>query len=202
MKRALLNLSVASLVLLLGATGCKRPEKGLTNLGGRRAGTIDTGTSSQPPLIDTDPLGGRDDINSEALSGGGAQPDARIFDGYVMDPTALADQTIYFDFDSSVVKLNEIDKVNAVGDEMKLRPNVALLVDGHCDERGTEEYNRSLGDRRALAARQVLVKYGVDRNRIKTRSWGEDMPADMGHDEAAWTRNRRAEFILLLPPAR
>ncbi|MCP5521888.1 MAG: OmpA family protein [Verrucomicrobiales bacterium] len=117
-----------------------------------------------------------------------------------MDKERFAGQTIYFDFDSSVVKLDQIDKVNAVGDELKLLPAVKLLIDGHCDERGTEEYNRALGDRRALAAREVLVKYGIDKNRIRVRSWGEDMPADLGHDNAAWARNRRDEFILLLPP--
>ena len=83
---------------------------------------------------------------------------------------------------------------------MKLRPNIKLLIDGHCDERGTEEYNRALGSRRALAVRKVLVEYGISPDRIRTRSWGEDKPVDPAHNEAAWAKNRRAEFILLLPP--
>lgn len=199
MKRALLNLSVASLVLMLGATGCKHPDKGLTPLGTRGAGSVETGTSPNPPLGGTP--GGEGDLTSEPLGpGGGAQADLGLIEGYVPDPTFFTEQTIHFDFDSSVVKLNEIDKVNAVGDELKLRPNVKLMIDGHCDERGTEEYNRVLGESRALSAREVLVKYGVSRDRIYTRSWGEDMPADPGHDEAAWAKNRRDEFILLLPP--
>jgi peptidoglycan-associated lipoprotein len=199
MKRALLNLSVASLVLMLGATGCKRPEKGVTPISGRDAAPIDTGTTSNPPLGGMP--GDGDDLTSTDLDNG-MIPQAGLgtFEGYIMDPEAFAGQTIYFDFDSSVVKLSEIDKVNAVGDELKLRPMVKLLIDGHCDERGTEEYNRALGDRRALSTREVLVKYGIDRDRIRTRSWGEDMPADPGHDQAAWARNRRAEFIMLLPP--
>lgn len=199
MKRALLNLSVASLVLMLGATGCKRPEKGVTPISGRGAATVDTSTSANPPLGGTP--GGEGGLTSEPLGpGGGEQAGLDTFEGYLMDKERFAGQTIYFDFDSSVVKLDQIDKVNAVGDELKLLPAVKLLIDGHCDERGTEEYNRALGDRRALAAREVLVKYGIDKNRIRVRSWGEDMPADLGHDNAAWARNRRDEFILLLPP--
>jgi peptidoglycan-associated lipoprotein len=73
-------------------------------------------------------------------------------------------------------------------------------VDGHCDERGTEEYNRALGERRALALREELISLGVDPNRIDTVSYGKDRPAETGHDEAAWRKNRRGEFLLETPP--
>ena len=79
--------------------------------------------------------------------------------------------------------------------------NAKLLIEGHCDERGTEEYNRSLGERRALALREALQKAGVDSLRVKTISYGKDKPADPAHDDAAWTKNRRGEFILLHPKA-
>ena len=78
-------------------------------------------------------------------------------------------------------------------------PNTKLLIEGHCDERGTEEYNRALGERRALAAREALAKMGVDPMRVFTRSYGKDKPMDMGHEEGAWTKNRRDEFVLLHP---
>ena len=74
-----------------------------------------------------------------------------------------------------------------------------LLIEGNCDERGTEEYNRALGERRALAAREALAKLGVDPMRILTISYGKDKPADPGHDEAAWQKNRRDDFVLLHP---
>jgi peptidoglycan-associated lipoprotein len=70
-------------------------------------------------------------------------------------------------------------------------------VEGHCDERGTAEFNRALGERRALAAREELVKQGADGSRITTISYGSDRPADMGHDEAAWSKNRRCEFVVV-----
>jgi hypothetical protein len=76
-----------------------------------------------------------------------------------------------------------------------------LLIEGHCDERGTEEYNRSLGERRALALREALAKAGVSPDRVRTLSYGKDKPADPGHDESAWSKNRRGEFILLHPKA-
>jgi peptidoglycan-associated lipoprotein len=72
-------------------------------------------------------------------------------------------------------------------------------VEGHCDERGTEEYNRALGERRALAVRDYLMNLGIDGDRIFTISYGEDLPAADGHDENAYRLNRRAEFVLLRP---
>jgi peptidoglycan-associated lipoprotein len=77
--------------------------------------------------------------------------------------------------------------------------NDKLLIEGNCDERGTEEYNRALGERRALAAREALAKAGVSPDRIRTISYGKDKPANPGHDEAAWKANRRDDFILLHP---
>ena len=76
-----------------------------------------------------------------------------------------------------------------------------MLVEGNCDERGTEEYNRSLGERRALAAREGLAKLGIDPMRVFTRSFGKDKPADTGHDDSAWAKNRRDDFVLLHPKA-
>jgi peptidoglycan-associated lipoprotein len=72
-----------------------------------------------------------------------------------------------------------------------------LVVEGHCDERGTAEYNRALGERRAIAARNELVKLGVDTGRVSTISYGKDRPADPGHDETAWGKNRRCEFVVV-----
>ena len=71
---------------------------------------------------------------------------------------------------------------------MKSDANAKLLIEGNCDDRGTEEYNRSLGERRALAAREALAKLGVSPDRIRTISYGKDKPADPGHDEAAWAK--------------
>jgi peptidoglycan-associated lipoprotein len=105
---------------------------------------------------------------------------------------------VHFKFDSAVVQDKEQANIASVGQALS-DVNLKLLIEGHCDERGTEEYNRALGERRALAAREALAKAGVSPDRIRTISYGKDKPADPGHDEAAWGKNRRDDFILLHP---
>ena len=107
--------------------------------------------------------------------------------------------TIHFAYDSAVIRDSEQANLQSVAPALTADPNTKLLVEGNCDERGTEEYNRSLGERRALAAREALAKLGVDPMRVFTRSYGKDKPVDPGHDEAAWSKNRRDDFVLLHP---
>jgi peptidoglycan-associated lipoprotein len=120
--------------------------------------------------------------------------------GWPEDALALKSETVLFDFDSSVVKASEKLKVAAVAEYLKANAANAVRVEGNCDERGTEEYNRSLGERRALAVREELVRLGIDPTRVDTISYGKDKPADPGHDESAWKQNRRDDFIVLSPP--
>lgn len=103
---------------------------------------------------------------------------------------------VYFDFDSYAIKPSEIPKIEQVAGYMKSKGGVKLVVEGHCDERGSNEYNFSLGERRAQAVRAYLINLGVSAERIQTVSYGEERPVDSGHNEEAWSRNRRAEFAL------
>ncbi len=112
------------------------------------------------------------------------------------DRETLRSSTVYFDFDKSTVKKSEQGKLSAVADHMKTHPQAKLQVEGHCDERGTEGYNLALGERRALAVREVLIGLGVSAANITTVTLGESRPADPGHDDSAWSKNRRAEFVL------
>jgi peptidoglycan-associated lipoprotein len=139
-------------------------------------------------------LGTGDDVKP----GGGETAEFNLED-MIQDRAALAAQTVYFDYDSSVVKGAEKSKVDAVVSALRSDTAAKLLIEGHCDERGTEEYNRSLGERRALALRENLAIAGIDPMRVKSISYGEDKPADQGHDESAWRMNRRGEFVLLHP---
>ena len=77
-----------------------------------------------------------------------------------------------------------------------------MRVEGNCDERGTEEYNRALGERRALAVREELIRLGIGPTEVDTISYGKDRPVAQGHDESAWKLNRRDDFIVLSPPAK
>jgi peptidoglycan-associated lipoprotein len=125
---------------------------------------------------------------------------ASLHEGWIPDAEALKSETVYFDFDSSVLKGSEKPKVSAVADYLKANSTKAVRVEGNCDERGTEEYNRSLGERRALAVREELIRLGIDPTRADTISYGKDKPVAQGHDESAWKQNRRDDFIVLSPP--
>jgi len=103
--------------------------------------------------------------------------------------------TVYFDFDSSQVRADYLDVVNAHGMYLASNPNVNVTVEGHCDERGSREYNIALGERRANSVKQVLQSQGASANQIVTISYGEERPAVRGSGESVWSQNRRAEFV-------
>jgi len=102
-------------------------------------------------------------------------------------------QSIYFDFDSQTVRASETGKIEEIASAMK-ESSSEIIIAGFTDERGTGEYNRGLGDRRAGAVRESLISQGVGANRIQTVSFGLEMPAAAGHNETAWAKNRRAEI--------
>jgi peptidoglycan-associated lipoprotein len=103
---------------------------------------------------------------------------------------------VRFDFDKSVVKEDGRKTCQVVADYLKKNPKVKLLIEGHCDERGTSEYNMALGDRRAAAVMTYLVSLGVPKAALSTVSFGKEKPLDPGHNEEAWAKNRRAHFVL------
>jgi peptidoglycan-associated lipoprotein len=125
--------------------------------------------------------------------------DAREVGNMTEDREVFKTSTVYFAYDQASVRPGETSKLDAVGQHLKGKLETKILIEGFCDERGTEEYNRSLGERRALALREYLIHYGISAERIVTRSWGEDKPVDPGHTEEAWSKNRRGEFVLLKP---
>ncbi len=106
-------------------------------------------------------------------------------------------QPVYFAYDSAAIEDSERGKIEAVADYLRRNPSVKLIVEGHCDERGSNEYNLALGERRALAIRAYLVGLGIAADRIQTKSYGEERPVAMGHNEEAWRLNRRGEFVLV-----
>ena len=109
----------------------------------------------------------------------------------------LTDSTIYFEFDSSEVDSRGRETLGTMAGGLREAPSVRLRIEGHCDERGTTEYNLALGERRANATRDYLRNLGADAGRMTTQSYGEERPADPGHDESAWSHNRRAEIKVL-----
>ncbi|MBI1968052.1 MAG: peptidoglycan-associated lipoprotein Pal [Gemmatimonadetes bacterium] len=100
---------------------------------------------------------------------------------------------IHFDFDKANIRPDDAAILDQKVGILQSNPNLRIRINGHCDERGSDEYNLALGNRRAVAAKQYLVSHGIDASRIDTQSWGEERPMAMGHDEESWAQNRRAE---------
>jgi len=103
---------------------------------------------------------------------------------------------VYFELDSSDLSPSGQKALDANAALLKKYPTWAVTIEGHCDERGTAEYNLALGERRAIAARAYLVSLGIAADRLRTVSYGKEFPFDPGHDEGAWSKNRRAHFVI------
>jgi len=197
-----MNKLVFPLVLVLAGvmatTGCKHGFTKVTPLPGPPHNNM-TDLSQPQTLPPGNPIDNTPIVNQNPVAPGQTPTTDIDLNNYNQDRAALAAYTVHFKFDSSVVQDKEQASVASVAQALVSDMNAKLLIEGHCDERGTEEYNRSLGERRALALREALAKVNVSPDRIKTISYGKDKPADPGHDEAAWAKNRRGEFILLHP---
>jgi peptidoglycan-associated lipoprotein len=105
-------------------------------------------------------------------------------------------QPVFYRYDSSDVDGAGQLVLNANAEILKKYPTWVITIEGHADERGTAEYNLALGERRALAARNYLVSLGIPADRLRTVSYGKEFPFDPGHDESAWAKNRRAQFVV------
>jgi peptidoglycan-associated lipoprotein len=204
-SNTLITLLVIAVLTTSGAIGCRKNPSRLTNIPGQSGRPVDEGPSgaklgsgtgidtapNMTPGVNTTPL-------DPSLQGN--PPSGKNFDNYIPDASRFAAETVYFDFDRSSIKPSELPKIRAVFDAMKTMPTCAVRIEGNTDNRGTEEYNRSLGERRALSVREELVKMGMNPEMVPTISYGEDKPADPANNEGAWAKNRRADFILLTPP--
>ena len=104
---------------------------------------------------------------------------------------------IHFDYDKSNVRSDDTGALDQKVAILQANPELRIRVGGHCDERGSDEYNLALGNRRAQSAKQYLVSHGIDAGRIEMQSWGEEKPLVDGHDESAWSQNRRDEFEVI-----
>jgi peptidoglycan-associated lipoprotein len=138
---------------------------------------------------------------SEGASAAGAAAGASASQEETAGPQAglLATRVVYFDFDSAVIQGQGVDVVAAHAKYLATHPEARVRLEGNTDERGSREYNIGLGDRRAQSVRRAMLLQGVAEGQITTVSYGEERPADPGHDEAAWAKNRRVEIVYLTP---
>ena len=116
-------------------------------------------------------------------------------EGEVFESTLLKD--IHFDFDKYAIRPGDAEILKASAAVLKKYPSVKIQIEGHCDERGTNEYNLALGERRANSTKDYLLSLGISKDRLSAISYGEERPLDPGHNEEAWAKNRRAHFVIL-----
>ena len=145
-----------------------------------------TGTGSEvlPPIITEPPISGGSDKRGTEFDGTNVVAVGQF-------------EAVLFAFDGATVEDAERAKVEKVADFLKANVANVVVCEGNCDERGSTEYNMSLGERRALSVRAYLMSLGIDANRIQTKSYGKERPKDPGHAETAWRVNRRVEFVVL-----
>jgi len=129
----------------------------------------------------------------QAQSEGATQRSQKVMD----EVQAFESEPVYFDFDRSEIRPEYRPLLENKAAWLKARPEHRIRIEGHCDERGTAEYNLALGEKRAFSVMDYLVTLGVPAKRMSTISYGEERPVFRGQDESAWARNRRAEFRLL-----
>lgn len=175
---------IVTLALLLAACS-STPKKAATDDADSGAAT------SMPETSMSDSDMGMSDASTGAVGGAGT------FSGDPLsDPNSLlSKRVIYFDYDSAVVRDDFTAVVEAHASYLADNPGVRITLEGHADERGTREYNLGLGDRRANAVHQFLSLMGARAGQVQTVSYGEERPALDGHDESAWSQNRRVEIV-------
>jgi peptidoglycan-associated lipoprotein len=178
-KWAVLALSVAALV----AVGCAKKQT-VKSEGAPGAAPAAVG---EAPVKEAPPV---------PVAVAPAMPPAASPGAAVTEERLSQFDDVRFDFDKSEVKENGRKACQVVADYLMKRPQAKMLIEGHCDERGTAEYNMALGERRATAVMTYLVSLGVPKAALSTVSFGKEKPLDPGHNEEAWAKNRRAHFVL------
>ena len=191
-------------ILALAVTGCRYDDDELANAGDSAqaldvATDGDEGANATGMDVGTEADKGGDgvDVNADSSSLDSALGDKQ-FD---QDPnyarcTDVDFAPVYFGFDADALSQSEMPKIEAVAKHLQENPNRVVIVEGNCDERGSNEYNLVLGDQRAIKIRDYLVTIGIAANRIQNKSYGEEKPAVVGQGEAVWSKNRRGEFAV------
>jgi len=144
-------------------------------------------TVDAPDVSDPSAMGPSESLESEVS----------VTDNIMEGRTSGPMLPVYFDFDSSAIQPDQVERIETNGDFMKQNSGVTVRIEGNCDPRGTKEYNLALGERRAQNAKKYLVNLGVDESRLSTVSWGEEKLLLYGHDEISWAQNRRDDFVIV-----
>ena len=183
-------ITVLMALVMAGACGKKKPPVARPLPAPPPMATT-TPTGNRPPappepVTDTTPIPPEPKITEDPLTGG---------DLDTINKNSPF-QPVYFPLDGFEVDGGGQQALNTNAGILKKYPTWVITIEGHCDERGTAEYNLALGEKRALAAKTYLVSLGIPADRLRTVSYGKEFPFDPGHDEGAWSKNRRAHFVV------
>ena len=199
MKCSMMRAIAVCGMLAFAVAGCKYDDDEMG------AGTGDAAVASDVATDGSEAATGSDvatDVGAVDANADSSSLDAAIGNApFDQDPnyarcTDVEFAPVYFGFDASALPSGEMAKIEAVAQHLQSKPDRVVIVEGNCDERGSNEYNLSLGDLRATSIRTYLETIGIAPNRIQTKSYGEEKPAVIGHDESAWAKNRRGEFAI------
>lgn len=201
-------LKTLALVCAVAAIGCKSATTDVTHIPGKTLANNGNGGNGNG---NGNPGGnGNTGLGPGGTGGGNGGPNVTPNPGTGFGPLGLpgeheivrdAFQKIHFAYDSAELRPADLPHITKVAEYLVQNPQHLLEVEGHCDERGTEDYNLSLGERRAQAIAQALSELGVTANRLATKSMGEKMPVVQGSDKESFAANRRGEFVLYVPLA-
>ncbi len=161
---------------------------------GKANGADSLGTTADDGSMNTTEIATETDIEEGTIDD--ISTAGKNFEDLYTPCTDVSFTPVYFGFDSTIIPQGELEKVEAVAAHLADKTDRVVVIEGHCDDRGSNEYNMSLGENRAIIIRNYLLESGVTEDRIQTRSYGEERPSILGSDEGAWSKNRRGEFVI------
>jgi peptidoglycan-associated lipoprotein len=195
MRSRLVACSFVTVFLTAMLASCSRPKPVIA------PEPQDTAAEAPTPATGTEPAAGTLDVLSEPPIAPAQVPESGIASGELPADVEAINRAgyltdAYFETDKADLRDDTRETLAADAAWLREHPTIKVLIEGHCDERNTAEYNLALGWRRANSAKDYIVSLGVAADRIATISYGEEKPFAAGHDEAAWTQNRRAHFVV------
>ncbi len=187
----LLAIATLTASLSIFASGCGKKKVPSAEQGEAAGQEVVEATVATEAVTEVDTrsgIGSEESLVSDSRRGGAEE----ILEGRSSGPML----PIYFDFDRFNIRADQSNRIENNADFLKQRSSVVVRIEGNCDERGTNEYNMALGERRARSAKKYLVNLGIVETQIETISYGEEKPLNYGHDELSWSQNRRDDFVI------
>ena len=193
----MLHRLIALVAVAFFVAACETASQTATDSAGESTASTSSSTASTSSSSGSSGSSGSSSSSSSSSSSGSSSTASSASGGASAEEALAAiGNTVYFGYDSSALSGNAQGTLLRQAGFLNANPSLTITIEGHCDERGTREYNLALGERRASAARDFLLAQGVDQARIKVISYGKERPVASGSTETSWSKNRRAATVL------